>query len=118
MTPARAMELWQTRSPFGEVNATPDECAYVKSVWQRMDGGSCWMDALCIVSKGHAELDPLIGSAVFNKEDGSAIEQTPVFHGATEHSPSVKDIAKQHGRIVGTPATHPDYGSDRLLSMR
>lgn len=101
MTPARAQEIWQNRSPFGEVDITPEEKSYVKSIWQCLVCGYCWMVALHWIANGQAGPDALIGSAVFTCQEGWVIEQTPVFRGESIDSPSVIDRARRHLHEIG-----------------
>ena len=56
MTPERAREIWDSRSPFGEVQVTPIEKAYINAIWRRMPGHCCWAEALLAIANGQHPL--------------------------------------------------------------
>lgn len=51
----RAQEIWNARSPMGDWRKglyTTAEDAYIRKVWDKMDGGRSWSDALLAIAKG------------------------------------------------------------------
>ena len=52
MSPERAREIWQTRSPFCELAVTPAEREFVRGVWKLMPGQFCFVDALLAIANG------------------------------------------------------------------
>lgn len=52
MSPERAKEIWQTRSPFGELAVTLAEREFVRGIWKQMPGHFCFVDALLAIANG------------------------------------------------------------------
>jgi hypothetical protein len=54
----RAKEIWAARGMCNDISrvVTPGEDAYVKLVWDTLDGASCWMSAFYLILNGK---DPL-----------------------------------------------------------
>ena len=58
MSPKRAQEIWDARSPFGEFSMTDAEKAEVKKVWfTSMPGHTCFADALLRIASGEVVAD-------------------------------------------------------------
>jgi hypothetical protein len=57
MTQERAQEIWDARKcvPGYGLQATPEEDAYVKRVWDALPGDTSWMTAFYLVLNGKAE---------------------------------------------------------------
>lgn len=53
MTPQRAREIWETRSPFGQLSMSEREAVEVKKVWSGMPDWACFADALVKIANGN-----------------------------------------------------------------
>ena len=116
MSPERAQQVWDSRSPFGELSLTDAERAAVRSVWKGMPGHTCFADALLRIARGQAiAVKPeMIGTAVFSYGD-EIVEQTPVYAGESAGSPEVEARARRSIEMLGMPATDPVHGCNARL---
>lgn len=118
MTPERAREIWQTRTAFGGVSCSAQEDAYVREIWRRMPGATCWAEALLAIANDAvpAERPPLIGTVVFSHGD-QIIAQVPVYQGESPSDAIVGFRARRSVELLGMPATDPVHGCNRRLAM-
>lgn len=115
MTPARAQQIWANRAPFGELEMTADERKYVRGIWVRMPGHTCFADALVRIANGQAEgIKPMIGTAVFYNGD-EIIVQVPVYEGEDINGSAVGARARRSIEMLGMPATDPVHGCNARL---
>ena len=117
MTPERAQEILESRSPFGEISISAEEKKYVNGIWVRMPGSTSFYDALVRIAKGEAEhVKPMIGSATFYCGE-RYLTAVPVYLGEDPRGSIVSARARRSIEIVGHPATDPEHGCNALLSM-
>lgn len=116
MTPERAREIWETRGPFGDLKLQPGEREIVQRVWMGMTGNTCFADALLKIANGLVEPTRIrIGTAVFSC-GAEILDQSPVYHGETADSPSVRERAIRAIKMLGMPATDPVHGCNARLA--
>lgn len=55
MTKQRALEIWNTKGPFGQFTVTDQEDKEIKEVWNKMNHSSSWVSALLEIANGRKE---------------------------------------------------------------
>lgn len=116
MTPERAKAIWDSRGPYGDLQMTADEKAFVTGIWRRMAGHTCFADALLRIAQGETQgLLPLIGTVVF-RHGAEIIDQSPVYAGETVDSPSVMDRARRAVAMLGMNS-RPDLRGQTLQTL-